>query len=423
MPKAKNKNVKVSKQKNRSAKQNDMKKSFLTLAIPTVLVVFIFFNSGSQTSFTPDPISFEISFPTKSPPSDKPLATWAKSKTLDPKTGWQPIEKIIINEPEERLTEQQIPRNYAEFKTEKQQIFDQYDYLYSPSYLCAFSQSIDMLVLVAGAAWEFERREILRKTWAAAILHAQKRNIRLKNLDIKLAFYTSNPSLPPSEIPEKYSSVAIMDLLAEESKNFEDLIVENVAETYANLTIKTLDSFKWAKNFCPITKYVMHVDSDVYVQWLPILEHLKLKLQLGIDEQQRPTCLTQKYKNSKVKLGKGKYQKFLTDIEYNAPIYPTYCSGSAFMVESGIAFKMFEISLYTPFFNLEDVYIGILRNKLDVKEPVDIKYGKLNGIEVCQHLSNSKFHMGINYQSEIVEEKLIEAWERYKETSLFQNLL
>ena len=422
MPKAKNKNVKVRKRKNKSAKQNDMKKSFFTLAFLAVLILWIFFKS-SKTSFDPDPISFEIVTPTGFPASDKRLATWAESKILDPKTGWQPFEKIIITEPKERITEQQIPLNYAEFKTEKQQIFDQYDYLHSPSYLCAFSESVDLLVLVAGAAWEFERREILRKTWAAAILYAQKNQLKLKNLNVKLAFYTSNPSLPPSEIPPKYSSSNIMNRLAEESKNYEDMIVENVAETYANLTIKTLDSFKWAKNFCPVSKYVMHVDSDVYVQWLPIFEHLKQKLQLDIKEQQRPTCLTQRYKNSKVKLGKGKYQKFLEEVEYNALTYPTYCSGSAFLVESGIAFKMFEVSLYTPFFNLEDVFIGILRNKLDVGEPIDIKYGQLNGIEVCQHLSNSKFHMGINYRSEIVEEKLIEAWERYKETSLFQNLL
>lgn len=63
-------------------------------------------------------------------------------------------------------------------------------------------------------------------------------------------------------------------------------------------------------------------------------------------------------------------------------------------MDAKLAYKTYLASELTPVFALEDVYTtGILRNKLDIKEPVTIK----NGISICQHLSNAKFHPGITY--------------------------
>lgn len=370
------------------------------------------------------------------------LATWAQTKTLTI-SGWTPLtNQEKIEEPEDRNTPLEIPNNFYNFETQVN--FHDFDYLHNTPYLCSFNSEVDLLVLVAGATWEFERREILRKTWAGSILKSMLANRVLKpgDLVVKLVFYTGNSLLEPSTIPdsvaEKYAqnsptntsiNTAIMQNLAQESNKFNDIIVENFAETYGNLTLKTLGQFKWANHFCPTAKFIMHVDSDVFVEWQPVLNlvsHLKTSLTLDpkswvfsgdstkselFKNPNQPVCLTKYYAHSKVKIGKGKYQSNLKGVDYEGQTFPGYCEGSAFLIRTKLAYDIFKISQYTPMMNLEDVHtMGVLRNKLDILEPTKIDG---NGIEICQHLSNAKFHKGIEYSSEIVEEKLILAWNRF----------
>ena len=293
---------------------------------------------------------------------------------------------------------------------------------------------MDLLILVTGASWEFNRRQILRNTWAGTILEATRQKLLfMGGLNVKLAFYVANSELEPGKIPDSEVDVygvhktekQVMDEVKRESESFDDIIVENFAETYWNLTAKTIGQFRWAHHFCPVAEYIMHVDSDVYVQWQPILKHISDKnAKHKRNHPLQPTCITKMYTHSKVKIGWGKYQKGLVDsvgrvITYNATLYPSYCEGSAFIMNAELAYQVFLVSEMSPGFPLEDVYTtGILRNKLDIMDPVEMR----DGIEVCQHLSNPKFHRGIDYVSEVVEEKLMEAWDRWKETSLLENI-
>lgn len=369
----------------------------------------------------------------KSPDLFAPAA-WTTGRELIPDRGWLPVGgPESIQKPDVRDTQIVIPDNFNQFPEEKVTPHRHTWPVNTPK-LCSSDNSVDLLVLVAGASWEFKRRHILRQTWAGTILQAMReKRVFMNGLKVRLAFYVGNSELEPSRIPESEvdengvhkSERQVMDEVRQENDLYHDIIVENFAETYWNLTAKTIGQFRWAHHFCPVANYIMHVDSDVYVQWKPIFEHISDKnaKNKGAHPLQ-PTCLTKMYSTSKVKIGRGKYQKGLVDsdgqeITYDAATYPAYCEGSAFLMNAKLAYRVFLVSEITPVFALEDVYAtGILRNKLDIMDPVTIK----NGISVCQHLSNSKFHPGITYVSDIVEEKLVEAWARFSETSVWENI-
>ena len=86
----------------------------------------------------------------------------------------------------------------------------------------------------------------------------------MHNTKVRLAFYVGNSELQPSTIPssENKSAADVMNEVRAENEKYHDIIVENFAETYWNLTAKTIGQFRWAHHFCPVAKYIMHVDSD-----------------------------------------------------------------------------------------------------------------------------------------------------------------
>ena len=51
--------------------------------------------------------------------------------------------------------------------------------------------------------------------------------------------------------------------------------------------------------------------------------------------------------------------------EFKFSYYPTYCSGSAFVVIADVALKMYNVSYFVPFFWIDDFYLtGLLTMKL-----------------------------------------------------------
>jgi hypothetical protein len=42
-----------------------------------------------------------------------------------------------------------------------------YEYLLNPFDVCASEEEVFLLVMIASASWEFERRKLIRDTWAS----------------------------------------------------------------------------------------------------------------------------------------------------------------------------------------------------------------------------------------------------------------
>ena len=53
---------------------------------------------------------------------------------------------------------------------------------------------------------------------------------------------------------------------------------------------------------------------------------------------------------------------------FNEPVYPSYCSGTSYVISADAVERLYSTTLVTPYVWLEDVYItGICRTKANVK--------------------------------------------------------
>lgn len=56
--------------------------------------------------------------------------------------------------------------------------------------------------------------------------------------------------------------------VTDESILYGDIIPQDFIDLYYNLTLKTIKAFRWVTEFCPIVKYAVKADSDVFLSTL-----------------------------------------------------------------------------------------------------------------------------------------------------------
>lgn len=110
-----------------------------------------------------------------------------------------------------------------------------------------YTEIVFLLVMIASASWQFERRKIIRETWATQIGDGSK--------NLKYIFFIGNDG-KRDNVPK----------LADEFAQYGDIIEEDFQENYYNLTLKTIGQLKWATLYCPNMKYGLHIDDDVFGQ-------------------------------------------------------------------------------------------------------------------------------------------------------------
>lgn len=99
----------------------------------------------------------------------------------------------------------------------------------------------------------FDRRKLIRETWASSANHS--------NFLVLFAM-----GLSPDPIINKS--------IYQESVTFNDIIQESFLDSYKNLTLKTIMTLKWVSTYCPNTRFILRVNDDVVVNVPYLLKHL-----------------------------------------------------------------------------------------------------------------------------------------------------
>ena len=103
--------------------------------------------------------------------------------------------------------------------------------------------------MIASASWQFERRKVIRDTWASQTANGET---------IKYIFFVGNDAKPDNNVK-----------LKQEFDLYGDIVEEDFQENYYNLTLKTIGQLKWATFYCPNIKFGLHIDDDVFGQGRP----------------------------------------------------------------------------------------------------------------------------------------------------------
>ncbi|XP_031348380.1 beta-1,3-galactosyltransferase 1-like isoform X2 [Photinus pyralis] len=204
--------------------------------------------------------------------------------------------------------------------------------LMKPRHLCP-SQTY-LMIIVCSSPPNFDQRIAVRETWGL-----------LKNTsETKMYFLLG-----------KTHNTTIQEFINIESDLYQDIVVDNFVDTYNNLTIKSLMLLKLVKLECKDrVKFVMKVDDDTFVNMNNLIQALK-------NVRRKSTMFGKLICRSRPI--RDYYEKwFMPKDMYSKAIYPNYLSGTAYVMTTDIAVKLFETALTIPLVYLEDVYVTVFRH-------------------------------------------------------------
>lgn len=224
-----------------------------------------------------------------------------------------------------------------------------YQYLINHKEKCQ-AQDILLLLFVKTAPENYDRRSAIRKTWG------NEKYVRSQlNANIKTLFALGTPSNPLTrrELQRK---------LVWEDQTYSDIIQQDFADSFYNLTIKLLMQFSWANSFCPHAKFLMTADDDIFIHMPNLIEYLQSLEKIGVQD----------FWIGRVHRGappiRDKRSKYYVPYEmYQWPAYPDYTAGAAYVISGDVAAKVHEASqtLKSSLY-IDDVFMGICANKMGI---------------------------------------------------------
>ncbi|XP_060083201.1 uncharacterized protein LOC132562474 [Ylistrum balloti] len=174
-----------------------------------------------------------------------------------------------------------------------------------------------------------------------------------------------------------------------ENRIYKDLIQENFVDSYFNNTIKTVMGFNWAVKHCPQADILFFHDDDYHVKYTNISIHIREVLSAN---------KTNIYSGSlavKARPYRNRGERwFVTVHQYPFDIFPPYIGGGAYIVSADVARKFQMAFPHVKYLNFDDVYLGIVARKLDIKPTSDMLLDTLFPgalAEECSHKADDLF--------------------------------
>ena len=226
-----------------------------------------------------------------------------------------------------------------------------YDLLINEPHRCVNSdrsiRAVFLLVLIATAPSNFNLRKAVRETWASRTEVDGERIVTM--------FLLGKTNLQHQRLVDK------------ESKTFHDVLQENFVDSYRNLTLKTIMAMKWAGEFCSHAKYVMKTDDDMFVGYENLVGYLK--------SPRTPStrfATGRTIHESPIRDPKNKW--YVPTSVYSGSLFPPFCSGTGYVLSGDVVRMVSEISAFSPFLHLEDVFVGICLDQLNIRPVRHIQF-------------------------------------------------
>ena len=235
-----------------------------------------------------------------------------------------------------------------------------FKYIINCPELCKGIDDLFILAYIHTAPDHYKRRMVIRQTWGNSVHYSVK---------VRVVFVMGKTG--------NIETSTIQQALYFEAEQYGDIVQEDFEDTYHNLTYKGIAALKWISNSCRQARFILKADDDIFINTFTLIRHLQRAHPNGASGLLK--CLV--WTNMPV-MREGKW-KVSVD-EFKDSYYPTYCSGSAFVLSPDLAIALHEISYRVPFFWVDDFYItGLLPLKLgNVKHIQFMSTYVLNGGEL-----------------------------------------
>ncbi|KAK7495886.1 hypothetical protein BaRGS_00012876 [Batillaria attramentaria] len=228
------------------------------------------------------------------------------------------------------------------------------------------NQTIDLIMLVFTTHDKEKRRQAIRDTWASVT----KNN----TANVRHVFLLGRSSVEH-----------FMHSVEKEHVLYGDIVMHDFADSFRNLTLKTMSGLRWAVKHCGHARFFLKTDDDMWVN-VPALLNIVNEEQANLNTALGGVCrITGPEPN---RSNKSRY--FTPYNAYPQPTYPGFCSGTGYVSSLNLARHVISVSPDVPFFHLEDVYLSLCIQRLG--KPFRLK--RLKGFvqvksDKCRLKSNS----------------------------------
>lgn len=227
---------------------------------------------------------------------------------------------------------------------------------------------VHTVIMVVTAPSNFATRLAIRQTWGTLV----------QNKDYRLAFVMGQPE--DSKVQAK---------IVDEDTTYGDIIQENFADTYRNLTLKSIAILKWVDSYCRNSKFVIKIDDDCFLNVAIVRSYLD-------GRKETRTIFGRVWQKVKpIRDEKDKWH--VTKEEFDGDAFPDYVGGPTYAMTTDAVPDLYAASMHTSgqqaHFVLEDVYVtGMCADKAKVARVTDTKFGVADPPTTCSARSAISFH-------------------------------
>ncbi|XP_037307043.2 UDP-GlcNAc:betaGal beta-1,3-N-acetylglucosaminyltransferase 9 isoform X1 [Pungitius pungitius] len=203
-----------------------------------------------------------------------------------------------------------------------------------------------MLIAVKSIPGDFDKRQVVRRTWG-------KEGLFQKDVSIRTVFLLG--------VPRNRTALPLWDrLMTYESQTFGDILLWDFEDTFFNLTLKETHFLKWINSSCPHVKFIFKGDADVYVNVENIVEMLQGQ------KPEEDLFVGDIIINAKpIRRRNSKY--YVPEFVYGGGLYPNYAGGGGFVMSGHTARRLSSACQQVELFPIDDVFLGMCLRLIGVE--------------------------------------------------------
>ncbi|KAM3876255.1 N-acetyllactosaminide beta-1,3-N-acetylglucosaminyltransferase 3-like [Diretmus argenteus] len=199
------------------------------------------------------------------------------------------------------------------------------------------SADVFLLLVIKSEPTNYERREVLRKTWA---------NERFYNgMRIQRIFISGTTGIG-------FEKPRVNKLLELEHREHADILQWDFHDSFYNLTLKQILFLEWMERNCPQAHFLLNGDDDVFANTDNMVEYLLTR------DGSKHLFTGHLIQNvGPIRNPSSKY--FIPVQVQESDSYPPYCGGGGFLLSGYTALVIYNMSKTISILPIDDAYMGI----------------------------------------------------------------
>ncbi|XP_059206675.1 N-acetyllactosaminide beta-1,3-N-acetylglucosaminyltransferase 3-like [Centropristis striata] len=210
------------------------------------------------------------------------------------------------------------------------------------------SSEVFLLLVIKSSPMNYERREVLRKTWAKE---------RLQNgAWIRRIFLSGT-------VEAGFEKERLNKLLELEHREYNDILQWDFDDSFFNLTLKQILFLQWMEKNCPQAHFLLNGDDDVFANTDNMVEYLQ-----NLQDNNGNKHLFTGHLINNVGPIRYSWSKYFIPVQvHQSDTYPAYCGGGGFLLSGFTAKVIYNMSQSITILPIDDVYMGICLAKAGLR--------------------------------------------------------